>query len=323
MSTSGELTKLEEKLTNVEGILKQLEDNLMKLNDEFEAKKAEIAGITNIKNSRLQVKNFRGEGIKEEKAFGQKFLGLFGKDKANTERRLTDAKAKLQQIAYGSYLIKVDIIRGQYQEYSIKKEKIEFDIQREKEMQERQEKSKKNAEEKNKIEKQKLDLIPRYTKLGYTYVPEKTKYENPCAGMSQQAIEYMGGCTSVAVKIPYTDSFQYITETKEQPSDGKWTEEKQTITIPAKYEQRIIPGTKGSYAYQGQGTNDTYESVKVADEREEVVSVWKRDLPAGFPEIVNYADFPTKINELESKSNSKNVQSRKRKNRKQRKTRKQ
>ena len=323
MSTSGELTKLEEKLTNVEGILKQLEDNLMKLNDEFEAKKAEIAGITNIKNSRLQVKNFRGEGIKETKAFGQKFLGFFGKDKANTERRLTDAKAKLQQIAYGSYMLKVDRIRGQYQEYSIKKEKIEFDIQREKEMQERQEKSKKNAEEKNKIEKQKLDLIPRYTKLGYTYVPEKTKYENPCAGMSQQAIEYMGGCTSVAVKIPYTDSFQYITETKEQPSDGKWTEEKQTITIPAKYEQRIIPGTKGSYAYQGQGTNNTYESVKVADEREEVVSVWKRDLPAGFPEIVNYADFPTKINELESKSNSKNVQSRKRKNRKQRKTRKQ
>ena len=316
MNTSGELTKVEE-------ILKQLEDKFKKLGDEYDAKKAEIDAITNIKNSRLQVKNFRGEGIKEKKAFGQKFLGLFGKDMENTARRLKDAKAKLQQTAYGSYLIKVDIIRGQYQEYSIKKEKIEFDIQREKEMQERQEKSKKNAEEKNKIEKQKLDLIPRYTKLGYTYVPEKTKYENPCAGMSQQAIEYMGGCTSVAVKIPYTDSFQYITETKEQPSDGKWTEEKQTITIPAKYEQRIIPGTKGSYAYQGQGTNNTYESVKVADEREEVVSVWKRDLPAGFPEIVNYADFPTKINELESKSNSKNVQSRKRKNRKQRKTRKQ
>ena len=316
MNTSGELTKVEE-------ILKQLEDKFKKLGDEYDAKKAEIDAITNIKNSRLQVKNFRGEGIKETKAFGQKFLGFFGKDKANTERRLTDAKAKLQQIAYGSYMLKVDRIRGQYQEYSIKKEKIEFDIQRENEMQERQEKSKKNAEEKNKIEKQKLDLIPRYTKLGYTYVPEKTKYENPCAGMSQQAIEYMGGCTSVAVKIPYTDSFQYITETKEPPTDGKWTEEKQTITIPAKYEQRIIPGTKGSYAYQGQGTNNTYESVKVADEREEVVSVWKRDLPAGFPEIVNYADFPTKIIELESKSNSKNVQSRKRKNRKQRKTRKQ
>ena len=324
MSTSGELTKLEEKLTKVEGILKQLEDNLMKLNDEYEAKKAEIDGITNTKNSRLQVKNFRGENIKEKKAFGQKFAAFFGKDTAtNTARRLKDAKAKLQQTAYGSYLIKVDIIKSQYQQYSIEKEKIEFDIQREKEMQERQEKSNKNAEEKNKIEKQKLDLIPRYTKLGYTYVPEKTKYENPCAGMSQQAIEYMGGCTSVAVKIPYTDSFQYITETKEQPSDGKWTEEKQTITIPAKYEQRIIPGTKGSYAYQGQGTNDTYESVKVADEREEVVSVWTRALPAGFPEIVNYADFPTKIIELESKSNSKNVQSRKRKNRKQRKTRKQ
>ena len=316
MSTSGELTKVEE-------ILKQLEDKFKKLGDEYEAKKAEIDGITNIKNSRLQVKNFRGEGIKEKKAFGQKFLGLFGKDMENTARRLKDAKAKLQQTAYGNYMIRIDEIKIQYQQYSKIKENLELEIQREKEMKERKEKSNKNNEEKNKIEKQKLDLIPRYTKLGYTYVPEKTKYENPCAGMSQQAIEYMGGCTSVAVKIPYTDSFQYITETKEQPSDGKWTEEKQTITIPAKYEQRIIPGTKGSYAYQGQGTNDTYESVKVADEREEVVSVWKRDLPAGFPEIINYADFPTKINELESKSNSKNVQSRKRKNRKQRKTRKQ
>ena len=315
MSTSGELTKVEE-------ILKQLEDKFKKLGDEYEAKKAEIDGITNIKNSRLQVKNFRGEGIKEKKAFGQKFLGLFGKDMENTARRLKDAKAKLQQTAYGNYMIRIDEIKIQYQQYSKIKENLELEIQREKEMKERKEKSNKNNEEKNKIEKQKLDLIPRYTKLGYTYVPEKTKYENPCAGMSQQAIEYMGGCTSVAVKIPYTDSFQYITETKEQPSDGKWTEEKQTITIPAKYEQRIIPGTKGSYAYQGQGTNNTYESVKVADEREEVVSVWKRDLPAGFPEIVNYADFPTKINELESKSNSKNVQSRKRKNRKQRKTRK-
>ena len=315
MSTSGELTKVEE-------ILKQLEDKFKKLGDEYEAKKAEIDGITNIKNSRLQVKNFRGEGIKEKKAFGQKFLGLFGKDMENTARRLKDAKAKLQQTAYGNYMIRIDEIKIQYQQYSKIKENLELEIQREKEMKERKEKSNKNNEEKNKIEKQKLDLIPRYTKLGYTYVPEKTKYENPCAGMSQQAIEYMGGCTSVAVKIPYTDSFQYITETKEQPSDGKWTEEKQTITIPAKYEQRIIPGTKGSYAYQGQGTNNTYESVKVADEREEVVSVWKRDLPAGFPEIINYADFPTKINELESKSNSKNVQSRKRKNRKQRKTRK-
>ena len=315
MNTSGELTKVEE-------ILKQLEDKFKKLGDEYDAKKAEIDAITNIKNSRLQVKNFRGESIKEKKAFGQKIAGFFGKDTANTARRLTAAKAKLQQTAYGNYMIRIDEIKIQYQQYSKIKENLELEIQREKEMKERKEKSNKNNEEKNKIEKQKLDLIPRYTKLGYTYVPEKTKYENPCAGMSQQAIEYMGGCTSVAVKIPYTDSFQYITETKEPPTDGKWTEEKQTITIPAKYEQRIIPGTKGSYAYQGQGTNDTYESVKVADEREEVVSVWKRDLPAGFPEIVNYDDFPTKIIELESKSNTKNVQSRKRKNRKQRKTRK-
>jgi hypothetical protein len=42
----------------------------MKLNEEFDAKKAEIDAITNIKNSRLQVKNFRGESIKEKKAFG-------------------------------------------------------------------------------------------------------------------------------------------------------------------------------------------------------------------------------------------------------------
>jgi hypothetical protein len=317
MSTSGD------KLTKVEGILKQLEEKFKKLGDEYDAKKAEIDGITNIKNSRLQVKNFRGESIKEKKAFGQKIAGFFGKDTANTARRLTAAKAKLQQTAYGNYMIRIDEIKIQYQQYENIKKNLELEIQREKEMKERKEKSNKNNEEKNKIEKQKSDLIARYTKLGYTYVPEKTKYENPCAGMSQQAIEYMGGCTSVAVKIPYTDSFQYITETKEQPSDGKWTEEKQTITIPAKYEQRMIPGTKGSYAYQGQGTNNTYESVKITDEREEVVSVWKRDLPAGFPEIVNYADFPTKIIELESKSNSKNVQSRKRKNRKQRKTRKQ
>ena len=52
MSTSGELTKVEE-------ILKQLEDKFKKLGDEYDAKKAEIDAITNIKNSRLQVKNFR------------------------------------------------------------------------------------------------------------------------------------------------------------------------------------------------------------------------------------------------------------------------
>ena len=100
MSTSGELTKVEE-------ILKQLEDKFKKLGDEYEAKKAEIDGITNIKNSRLQVKNFRGESIKEKKAFGQKIAGLFGKDTANTARRLTDAKAKLQQTAYGNYMIRI------------------------------------------------------------------------------------------------------------------------------------------------------------------------------------------------------------------------
>jgi hypothetical protein len=302
----------EEKLIQVEETLKQLEDKLMKLNDEYDAKKAEIDAITNIKNSRLQVKNWRGESIKEKKAFGQKIAGFFGKDTANTARRLTDAKAKLQQTAYGNYMVQVDEIKRQYQQFQKLKEKIEFEIQEGQKRIEKQARNVKNKEEKNKIEKQKSDLIARYTKLGYTYVPETIKYENPCAGMSQQAIEYMD-CTSVAVKVPYTDSFQYITETKDKPTDGNWKEEQQTITIPAKYEQRTIPGTQGSYAYQGQGTNNTYETVKVADEREEVVSVWKRDLPAGFPAKVDYNDFPTKINELESKSNSKNVQSRKRK----------
>ena len=303
----------EEKLIKVEGILKQLEDKFKKLGEEFDAKKAEIDAITNIKNARLKVTNGRGESIKEKKAFGQKIAGFFGKNTANTARRLTDAKARLQHMEYGYYMMRIDEIKRQYQQYENIKKNLELEIQRGKEMQERQEKSNKNAEEKNKIEKQKLDLIPRYTKLGYTYVPEKTTYENSCAGLSSQSIEYMGGgCKSVAVKIPYTDSFQYITETKKQPTDGKWSEEKQTITIPAKYEKRIIPAT--TYTIQGYGSSDTtFETVKVADEREEVVSVWKRDLPAGFPEIVNYADFPTKIIELESKSNSKNVQSRKRK----------
>ena len=134
MSTSGE------KLIEVEGILKQLEDNLMKLNDEYEAKKAEIDGITNIKNSRLQVKNFRGESIKEKKAFGQKIAGLFGKDTANTARRLTAAKAKLQQTAYGNYMIRIDEIKIQYQQYENIKKNLELEIQRGKEMQERQEK---------------------------------------------------------------------------------------------------------------------------------------------------------------------------------------
>ena len=302
----------EEKLIQVEETLKQLEDKLMKLNDEYDAKKAEIDGITNIKNNRLQVKNWRGESIKEKKAFGQKFLGIFGKDTENTARRLTDAKKKLQQTAYGNYMIKVDQIKIQYQQFQKLKEKIEFEIQEGQKRIEKQARNVKNKEAKNNIEKQKSDLIARYTKLGYTYVPETTQYQNPCAGMPQQAYEYMD-CTPKAVKVPYTDSFQYVTETREKPTDGNWKEEQQTITIPAKYEQRTIPGTQGSYAYQGYGNLSTSETVLKEAAREEVVSVWKRDLPAGFPAKVEYNDFPTKIIELESKSNSKNVQSRKRK----------
>uniref|UniRef100_A0A6C0BJP7 Uncharacterized protein n=1 Tax=viral metagenome TaxID=1070528 RepID=A0A6C0BJP7_9ZZZZ len=302
----------EEKLVQIETTLKNLENNLMKLNDEYDAKKAEIDAITNIKNNRLKVTNFRGESIKEKKAFGQKFLGIFGKDAANTARRLTDAKAKLQQIAYGNFMIKVDQIKSQYQTFQNMKDKIEFEIQEGQKRIEKQARNVKNKEEKNKIEKQKSDLITRYTKLGYTYVPETTQYQNPCAGMPQQAYEYMD-CTSKAVKVPYTDSFQYVTETREKPTDGNWKEEQQTITIPAKYEQRVIPGTQGSFGYQGYGSNSSSETVLKEEAREEVVSVWKRDLPAGFPAKVEYNDFPTKIIELESKSNSKNVQSRKRK----------
>ena len=300
----------EEKLVQVEETLKQLEDKLMKLNDEYDAKKAEIDGITNIKNNRLKVTNFRGESIKEKKAFGQKILGIFGKDAANTARRLTDAKAKLQQTAYGNYMIKVDQIKSQYQTFQNMKDKIEFEIQEGQKRIEKQAKNVKNKKAKNNIEKQKSDLITRYTKLGYTYVPETTQYQNPCAGMPQQAYEYMD-CTSKAVKVPYTDSFQYITETREKPTDGNWKEEQQTITIPAKYEQRTIPGTQGSYAYQGYGNYSSSETVLKEEAREEVVSVWKRDLPAGFPAKVEYNDFLSVIEQLESKP--KNVQSRKRK----------
>jgi len=302
----------EEKLVQIETTLKNLENNLMKLNDEYDAKKAEIDGITNIKNNRLKVTNFRGESIKEKKAFGQKILGIFGKDAANTARRLTDAKAKLQQTAYGNYMIKVDQIKSQYQTFQNMKDKIEFEIQEGQKRIEKQAKNIKNKEEKNNIEKQKSNLIARYTKLGYTYVPETTQYQNPCAGMPQQAYEYMD-CTSKAVKVPYTDSFQYITETREKPTDGNWKEEQQTITIPAKYEQRVIPGTQGSFGYQGYGSNSSSETVLKEAAREEVVSVWKRDLPAGFPAKVEYNDFLSVIEQLESKSKPKNVQSRKRK----------
>ena len=83
--------------------------------------------------------------------------------------------------------------------------------------------------------------------------------------MPQQYYESMG-CDSVPVKVPYTDSFQYITETREKPTDGNWKEEQQTITIPAKYEQRVIPGTQGNFGYQGYGSNSSSETVKVADE---------------------------------------------------------
>jgi hypothetical protein len=209
-------------------------------------------------------------------------------------------------------MIKVDQIKIQYQQFQKLKEKIEFEIQEGQKRIEKQARNVKNKEAKNNIEKQKSDLIARYTKLGYTYVPETTQYQNPCAGMPQQAYEYMD-CTPKAVKVPYTDSFQYVTETREKPTDGNWKEEQQTITIPAKYEQRVIPGTQGSFGYQGYGSNSSSETVLKEAAREEVVSVWKRDLPAGFPAKVEYNDFPTKIIELESKSNSKNVQSRKRK----------
>ena len=112
----------EEKLIKVEGILKQLEDKFKKLGEEFDAKKAEIDAITNIKNARLKVTNGRGESIKEKKAFGQKIAGFFGKNTANTARRLTDAKARLQHMEYGYYMMRIDEIKRQYQQYeNIKK----------------------------------------------------------------------------------------------------------------------------------------------------------------------------------------------------------
>jgi len=291
----------EEKLKQIEETLKNLENNLMKLNDEYDAKKAEIEGITNIKNSRIQVKNWRGESIKEKKALSTKIFGIFGADtEKNTTRRLTDAKGKLQQQAYVLYMNKVDNIRDQYKLYTNLKEEIELEIQRKNEIQAKQDKL-------NKIENQKSDLITRYTKLGYTYVPENT--QSSCAGMPQQY--YNMGCDSVSVKVKYTDYFKYITETQEKPTDGDWKEEKQTITIPAKYEEKVIPGTGGNYGYQGYGSYASSETVKVADERKEVVTVWKRPLPAGFPAKVEFKDFLTVIEQLESKP--RNVQSRKRK----------
>jgi hypothetical protein len=292
----------EEKLKQIEETFKNLEVNLLKLNNEYEAKQAEIDSISNIKNSRIQGKNWRGN-IKEKKAFGQKILGIFGGDKENTARRLRDAKAKLQHTAYENYSSKADEIRRQYRKFQNMKEQIELEIQRKNEIQAKQDKL-------NKIENQKSDLITRYTKLGYTYVPEITQNQSSCAGMPPQYYGYMD-CDSVPVKVKYTDYFKYITEMKEKPTDGNWKEEQQTITIPAKYEERVIPGTQGNFGYQGYGSYASSETVKVADAREEIVTVWKRDLPAGFPAKVEYNDFLTVIEQLESKP--KNVQSRKRK----------
>jgi len=295
----------EEKLKQIEETFKNLGDNLLKLNNEYEAKQAEIDSISNIKNSRIKGKNWRGN-IKEKKAFGQKILGIFGGDKENTARRLRDAKAKLHHTAYENYSSKADEIRRQYRKFQNMKEQIELEIQRDKEKLEQQAKQDKL----NKIENQKSDLITRYTKLGYTYVPEITQSQSSCAGMTPQYYQYMD-CDSVSVKVKYTDSFQYITETQEKPTDGDWKEEQQTITIPAKYEERVIPGTGGNYGYQGYGSYASSETVKVADERKEVVTVWKRPLPAGFPAKVEFKDFLTVIEQLESKP--RNVQSRKRK----------
>ena len=132
--------------------------------------------------------------------------------------------------------------------------------------------------------------------------------------MPPQYYEYMN-CDSVPVKVKYTDYFKYITETNEEPNDGNmWLVSEKTIIIPAKYEERVIPGTQGNYGYQGHGSYASSETIKVADERKEVVTVWKRPLPAGFPAKVEFKDFLTVIEELESKPLSyKSVQSRKRK----------
>ena len=290
----------EEKLKQVEGKLQQLEDKLMKLNDEYDAKKAKIELISTTQNNTIK-------NIKEKKATSTKIFQFLGVSTANnTKRRLNAAKEKLKQKAYDDYMYTVEGIKKTYQQYEKIKNNLELEIQRDKENLEQQVRNIKNKEEKNTIEKQKLNLITRYKNLGYTYVPEHTKYGNFCAGMPPQATEYMD-CKSLKVK----DSFQYITETQEKPTDGDWKEEQQTITIPAKYEERVIPGTQGNYGYQGYGKSSSSETVKVADEREEEVSVWKRPLPAGFPEKVEYNDFLTVIEKLESKP--KNVQSRKRK----------
>jgi hypothetical protein len=285
----------EEKLVQVEETLKNLENNLMKLNDEYDAKKAEIDGITNIKNSRLQVK-IGGENIKEKKALSTKIFGIFGADTVkNTTRRLTDAKGKLQQRAYVLYMNKVDNIRDQYKRYTNLKEEIELEIQRKNEMQAKQDKL-------NKIENQKPDLIARYTKLGYTYDPGEPKWKGGCGPRPQG--QNFGNCGNPYVQDGYydkTDYFVFKTELYYDPKQAGWTEEKKIEIIPAVYGPSTHYGY-GGYAEKGQ-------IIKPEEKKE--ITVWKRPLPAGFPEKVEYNDFLTVIEKLES--TSKNVQSRKRK----------
>jgi hypothetical protein len=296
----------------VEQKIQEFNLQLTALNHEKQTKIAEIQAIQNIKNARIQ-------SVKEKKALGQKVLGFFGANKLNTARRLQEAQQTLINDISRQYGYKMQDIHNQANNIvsnnRINKDQIERLIKQLEQQIIENKQSKETASTIQKKKQEKTDLISRYTKLGYIYVPETTKEVNSCDGLSTQAREW-SHCEPVEVQVPNTDFFEYITETRENPNDAGWKKERKTVIIPAKYEKRLVRGSQGSYGLQGHGIANSYIQDKVADEREEEITVWTRPLPTGYPKKVMYNDSQTAINKLESNHGNPQTRKRKHKNRK-------
>jgi hypothetical protein len=278
-----------------------------------------IRYISNIKNARLAK-------YKEAKSGTQKFLGLVGFNKKDTERRLELAKEKLLKEIEEQFFPKYNPMIQKVNELQQEKSKLLTPIQNEimtleREIVTLQREINARAEQNRnkKTEAQKSDLIKRYTDLGYKYFPNQTERFSPCAGMPQYATARMN-CKSSERIVPKSEYFEYSTEEKQKPVNSTgWTQTSKTIVIPEHAE--YIPGE--SYNYGGQ-THYAETKMRVIPESTKTLTIWTRPLPEGFLQTVRYNDFIRVIDMLEKlPKNQPSTQTRKRKNRKQRKTRKQ
>jgi hypothetical protein len=269
----------------------ELQDHIKKLKEDTELKIKEINSKTDIKNEIFQ-------NVKEKKTLGAKVAGLFGVNKKITEKRLSLAKETLKKQVENNFNYYYNRLMRNINFYN---EQIQIILQK--------------TEFENKrrmIQEQKSEIIARYEKLGYTYYPEEEKTVNNCPIIPQQYVQNMGpgSCKETIVKVPYTDYFKYEIESK-TPVEG-WTKTTKMIVIPESYE--YTPGR----AYIGQygQTNYTEGTRKVIPAEEREIPVWRRPLPAGYPETVQFDDFPTVIESLESKPKNAQTRKRKHKNRK-------